>query len=156
MRGRKPIPTHLKLVRGSKRAGKSTGEPRPVGALFYPPDWFTEPQKEVWAYAIQHAPDGLLKKLDRDALAIWTVAQDIWRRAIEAQAAIDAGNKLPLLTKTPNGMAQQSPYVGIISKQAQIILKAGAELGFSPSSRSRINVSPEEGEEELEALIGSR
>jgi hypothetical protein len=34
----------------------------------------------------------------------------------------------------------QSPYLAILNKQAQIMLKAGAELGFSPASRTRVQV----------------
>jgi phage terminase small subunit len=49
-----------------------------------------------------------------------------------------------LLTKSPNaGLPLQSPYLAILNKQAQIMLKAGAELGFSPSSRSRVQVMPD-------------
>jgi phage terminase small subunit len=37
-------------------------------------------------------------------------------------------------------MPVQSPYLSIINKQAQIMVKAAAEMGFTPSSRSRISV----------------
>ena len=33
-----------------------------------------------------------------------------------------------------------APYFAILNKQAQIMIKAGAELGFSPASRSRVQV----------------
>lgn len=142
MRGRKPTPTHLKLLRGStKRIRKDGIEPVPKGDLSAPPDWFSDAQKETWEYAIQHAPAGLLRHLDRDALGVWVVAHDLWKRASMAQAKLDAGKELPFLTKTPNGMAQQSPYVGIISKQSQIMLKAASEIGFTPASRSRVVVA---------------
>lgn len=157
VRGRKPTPTHLRLIRGDKgKAASKSREPKPVGALRHCPEWFSIPQKAAWAYAIEHAPAGLLRMLDRDALAVWVVAQDLWRQAVQAQEKIDAGKALPLLTKTPNGMAQQSPYVGIISKQSQIMLKASAELGFTPSSRSRIQVDPEDDQETLEGILGAR
>lgn len=159
MRGRKPLPSHLHLVRGTgkerARGARGGREPRPAGNLKACPDWFTLEQREAWDYAIAHAPGGLLKKLDRDVLAVWVVAADLWRQAVRAQAQVDAGKTLPLLTKTPNGMAQQSPYVGIISKQSQIMLKAAAELGFTPSARSRIEIDPSEDEDEgLEEILG--
>lgn len=140
MRGRKPVPTHLKLLRGSRKVRKDGAEPLPRGHLRVAPDWFTDGQREAWEYAITHAPVGLLRQLDRDALAVWVVAHDLWRRASIAQAKLDAGKELPLLTKTPNGMSQQSPYVGIMSKQALIMLKAASEIGFTPASRSRVSV----------------
>lgn len=88
-----------------------------------------------WAFAITNAPYGLLKQLDRSVLAIWVVAEDLHREAAEKVA------QYGLLTKSPNaGLPLQSPYLAILNKQAQIMLKAGAELGFSPSSRTRVQV----------------
>lgn len=156
MRGRKPTPTHLKLVAGNPGKRKPSGrEPRPLGALLEAPDYLSEAQIADWTYAIAHAPNGLLKKLDREVLAVWVVACDLWKQALRAQAKIDAGKELPLLAKTPNGMAVQSPYVGIISKQSQIMLKASAELGFSPSSRTRIDLEPEDEQDNLESILAS-
>ena len=139
MRGRKPKPTHLKLVEGN--AGKrplNRAEPQPVGDLYAAPDWLTASQREGWAYAVTNAPYGLLKHLDRSVLAIWVVAEDLHREAAEKIA------KFGLLTKSPNaGLPLQSPYLAILNKQAQIMLKAGAELGFSPSSRTRVQIEPD-------------
>ena len=127
-------------------------EPVAVGDLFYPPDWFNDEQKEEWAYAIQHAPLGMLKKIERATLATFVLANDTLRKAVIAQSKIDAGKELPFLTKTPNGMAIQSPYLGIISKQSAIIIKAASELGFTPSSRSRITLDKTDTGQEKDAL----
>ncbi len=113
-------------------------EPKPAGELYAAPGWMSAAQREGWAYAITNAPAGLLKLLDRSVLAIWVVAEDIHREAAEKVA------QYGLLTKSPNaGLPLQSPYLAILNKQAQIMLKAGAELGFSPSSRSRVQVLPD-------------
>lgn len=90
---------------------------------------------EGWCYAIEHAPAGLLKKLDRTVLMIWVVAEDLHRQAAEKLA------KFGLLTQAPNsGMPMQSPFLPILNKQAQIMLKAAEQLGFTPASRSRISI----------------
>lgn len=139
MRGRRPTPTHLKELHGNpgKRPLNKT-EPKPVGDLFAAPEWMSESQREGWAYAVTNAPYGLLKCLDRSILAIWVVAEDLHREAAEKVALYG------MLTKSPNaGLPLQSPYLAILNKQAQIMLKAGAELGFSPSSRTRVQVAPE-------------
>ena len=46
MRGRKPVPTRLKVIRGNpgKRA-LNKNEPQPAGELADPPDWMSESQK---------------------------------------------------------------------------------------------------------------
>lgn len=143
MKGRKPKPTHLRLVQGNPGKRKiNRREPRPTGALSAAPDWFQPEQRVVWDYAIQHAPPGLLTLLDCDVLVIWCVACDMQRRAVLAQAKLDAAGGLPLLSRTPEGHFVQSPYLPIINRQGQIMLKAAAELGFTPSSRSRIEIEP--------------
>jgi len=136
MRGRKPVPTYLKVLSGNpgKRA-LNKNEPVPEGSLADSPDWMTEGQKAGWDYAIEHAPLGLLKKLDRSVLAAWVVAEDLHRRASEQV------EKFGILTKAPNtGLPIQSPYLPVLNKQAQIILKAAEQLGFTPASRTRIQV----------------
>jgi len=141
MRGRKPKPTHLRLVEGNRgRRPLNAREPMPQGDLVDSPGWFSVDQQRVWAYAIASAPIGLLKRLDREILAIWCVACELWERAIVNQARIDAAAGLPLLTRTPDGYLVQSPYLPIINKQAAIMLRAAVELGFTPSSRSRIEL----------------
>lgn len=156
MKGRKPTPTHLHIVSGSKNGKGRTREPKPVGDLAEHPDFFSESQREVWNYAIANAPKGLLKKLDRDVLAVWVVSRDIWQKAIIAQAELDRLVALPLTQVTPNGMNQQSAYVGIINKQAVIMMKAASEMGFTPSSRARVSIDPNaDDEDDLEkALAG--
>jgi P27 family predicted phage terminase small subunit len=136
MRGRRPKPTQIKELEGNPGKRKlNRHEPRPEGDLFAAPQWMSESQHEGWAYAVTHAPHGLLKQLDRSILAIWVVAEDLHREAAEKIA------KYGLLTKSPNaGLPLQSPYLAILNKQAQLMLKAGAELGFSPSSRTRVMI----------------
>jgi P27 family predicted phage terminase small subunit len=114
----------------------TTSRPKPKDDLFAAPEWMTDSQREGWAWAITNAPHGLLKQLDRSILAIWVVAEDLHREAAEKIA------QYGLLTKSPNaGLPLQSPYLAILNKQAQIMLKAGAELGFSPASRTRVQVA---------------
>lgn len=136
MRGRKPTPTNLKLIRGNpgKRA-INKDEPIPEGELDTPPDWLSDSQKAGWRYVIEHSPKGMLKKIDRSALVVWVVAEDLHRQASEKV------EKFGLLTKTPKtGDPMQSPYLPIVNKQALIMLKAATELGFTPVSRPRISV----------------
>lgn len=150
MRGAKPKPTHLKIVSGNpghRPINKS--EPMPAGALHDAPGWLTAGQSDGWDYAIEHAPQGLLKRLDRAILTIWVIAEDTHRQAAEKLA------QHGLLIKAPiTGLPIQSPYLPIVNKQAQIMLKAAAEMGFTPSSRSRISVEATTTESKYAALGG--
>lgn len=109
-------------------------EPKPSGNLADAPDWFNDEQKATWAYAIASSPFGLLKRVDRSVLVVWTVAEVLHRQA--AIRLTTAG----MLVKTPNGMPVQSPLLSIVNKQAAIMMKAAAEMGFTPASRSRVEV----------------
>lgn len=136
MRTRRPKPTLLRLIEGNRgERPLNADEPVPSGDLRDPLDWLTDSQKDGWRYAIEHAPRGLLKHLDRSVLAIWVIAEDMHRTAAMRIA------KTALLIKAPHtGTPMQSPYLAIVNKQANIMLKAAAELGFTPSSRSQITV----------------
>lgn len=113
-------------------------EPVPEGDLSDPPAWLSPSQQEGWRFAIEHAPAGLLKNLDTAVLAIWVVAEDLHRQAVLAVG------QFGLITRSPTkGEPMQNPCLAIVNKQALIMLKAAAEMGFTPSSRTRIQVAPQ-------------
>lgn len=136
MRGRKPVPTHLKLIRGNPGKRRlNENEPIPEGDLNAPPTWMSKSQRAGWRYAIANAPPGLLKRLDRSVLSAWVVAEDLHRTASQML------DKHGLLIKAPNtGLPIQSPYLPVANRQATIMLKAAEQLGFSPGSRSRVQI----------------
>jgi P27 family predicted phage terminase small subunit len=141
VRGRKPKPTQLKVVSGNPgKRSINENEPQPVSFDLTAPDWFDDLQRDYWNDAVSSAPPGLLSTMDREVLAVWVVSAVMHRRAVVAQNAIDEGKTAPMLTKTPGGMPVQSPYISIINKQSAVMLKAAAEMGFTPSSRSRISL----------------
>jgi len=135
MRGRRPTPTVLKELRGNPgKRRRNQGEPKPEGDLHAPPDWLTPGQQELWSHAIESAPRSMLKRIDRELLMIWAVAADTYRIATQRVA------KFGLVTKSPQqGIPMQNLYLPILNKQAQIMIKVAAELGFWPASRSRVS-----------------
>lgn len=143
-RGPKPKPTNLRVIQAlPPRHGFNAHEPQPVGELRDAPDWLTDAQKDGWNYAIAHAPAGLLKLLDRSVLEIWVVADDYHRQA----AMTIAREGMVIESHAVRARAQfvQSPYLAIKNKQAQIMLNAAAQLGFTPSSRTQIQTAGKPG-----------
>jgi phage terminase small subunit len=137
MKGRKPKPTALKDLHGSRKP-RNPDEPKPVGELTVmggPPSHFNDDQRELWAYALEHAPYGMLKRIDAMALEVWVMAMATHRVAamqLHRGLVIAAPNtRLPI----------QSPYLSILNRQAIIMLRASEQLGFTPVSRPRINAS---------------
>jgi P27 family predicted phage terminase small subunit len=135
----------LKLIKGNlgKRA-LNKREPLPTtGNLKTAPDWFDQDQLSAWNYAVDHAPRGMLKKIDASTLVVWVVAESLHRKAALAIA------KFGMVTLSPvKKEPMQNPYLAILNRQALILLRASAELGFSPSARSRVSLEPGAGENE--------
>jgi P27 family predicted phage terminase small subunit len=132
-----PKPTYLKLLNGNPGKGPiNRDEPQPQGELVEPPDHLSPAQKESWRYAIANAPTGLLKLLDQSILETWVVAQELHRYA-NGQV-----QQYGQLVKLKSGAWIQNPYLAILNKQALIMMKATAEMGFSPASRTRVHIDP--------------
>jgi P27 family predicted phage terminase small subunit len=74
---------------------------------------------------------GVLSKFDRGPLAIYCGAYAAWA---EATAAM---HEYGVMIKSPSGFPIQSPYVAIVNRQADLMLKIANEFGFTPGSRSR-------------------
>lgn len=135
---RKHLPTQLKVVKGTlKKSRVNHREPVVTGDLREPPEYFSQEQRDVWHYAIEHAPIGLLKRLDISMLENWVCAVVVFRQA--QQKVQEQG----LTIISPNGMEIQNPHLGIMNRQSQIMMKAASEMGFSPASRSKIVIVEE-------------
>jgi P27 family predicted phage terminase small subunit len=140
-------PTHIRALQstGGRPAGHSRPidptEPKPAGNLFEAPAWMSDRQKAVWTYHIANAPAGLLKRLDQRVFSAWCVACDLHQTAAEMQQQLDRDASAKLLVSPKGGgPAFQSPYLPIINRQALIMAKLSAALGFSPADRTRISL----------------
>ena len=91
-------------------------------------------RKEWQRLSKELAELGLLTRLDRGLLAAYCQAHALW---VEAVASIA---RYGTMVKSPNGYPMQSPYVAVANKQVDIMVRIAAELGMTPSSRTRIRV----------------
>jgi P27 family predicted phage terminase small subunit len=133
---RKKKPFDLKVLRmTAKSAEKLLAKKTPTpGALSEPPDWLTPDQKADWAYAIENAPVNILRRIDKAILAGFIIAADTHKRAAIAMQTTQ------LLVKSPKQeLPMQSPYMPIVNRQYQLMIRAASELGFTPCSRARID-----------------
>lgn len=135
---RRPKPSYLRVLEGNPgKRPVNHEEPVPIGDLPPPPHWMSDRQKELWRQTVAELPKGLLKDIDASIFTGWVVATDMHREATEMV------NKYGMMVKSPvSGTPMQSPYVGIMNKQAALIAKFAAEMGLTPSSRSRVKVDP--------------
>lgn len=152
-RGRKPLPTHLKLVQNTLRPGRvNTSEPVPPAPerIPTPPDFLSKEAKSEWRRV---APSlvalGTLRSVDRGAFAAYCTAFGRARQADEALARFAAKDPATsgLLMKSQGGNAIRNPLLAVSRQAWADCVRYGAEFGLSPSSRSRIVAASPDGED---------
>ncbi len=136
MRGRKPKPTALKLIEGNPGKRPINGrEPKPPSGVPTCPSHLSASAKAEWKRLARTLNDiGLLTQIDRTVLAAYCQAYGRW---VEAERRLA---ETPPILKTPAGYVQISPWITISNKQVELMTRLMAELGLSPTSRSRLSV----------------
>ena len=136
MRGRRPVPTRMKLLTGNPgKRPLNPNEPQPKPEIPECPPQLGPVAREEWDRLTTHlASLRLITALDRTALATYCSAYGLWAEAIEAV------QKYGTMVKSPTGYPIQSPYVSIANRQAEIMMRIASEFGFTPASRSRISM----------------
>src|SRR5215813_5367813 len=147
-RGRRPVPTHLKVLRGNPgRRALAESEPEPGKSAQIP---------EAPAFLLGYACDewyriaeelhrlNLLTVVDINPLAAYCDAYARWRTAVEALADMAKCDPVlsGLMTETRNGTPIQNPIVVTAAKAANDMVRYAAEFGLTPSARARIAAGP--------------
>ena len=118
-----------------ERVSSPGREPMPAGSLPTCPAHLSPTAKAEWKRLARSLNGvGLLTQADRAALAAYCQAYGRWVEA-ERQLA-----ETPTLLRTPSGYVQQSPWLTVANKQLELMARFMAELGLTPSSRSRLGV----------------
>lgn len=141
--GRKPKPTHLKLLEGEKNKDRiNRNEPKPTPIAPKCPKHLGKEAKKQWKLL---APEleriGLLTKIDGATFAAACQAYDRW---IQAEKEIRESG---LLIETPNKSLQIHPALSIANRAMDQLRKFCSELGMTPTSRARISIKPESDED---------
>lgn len=161
MRGRKPTPTKLKILRGNpgkREINRKEPKPKPpqkdkkTGApKLAPPAYLAEPAKKLFKETLKAAPEGLLTKLDRALLGRWCQNEC---RIAELEKTL---REMGMTFTTEKGYVCQRPELTMINTIQKTQVRMEAEMGFTPSSRSRIEIDvPEEEDKAEEFLFGKR
>lgn len=165
MRGRKPIPSHLKIVRGTSRKDRENlAEPEPgVDRISPPPHLTGDALEHFEKMSAELLALGVMTNTDIDLLALYCVSHanmlealrninaeqaraETLREDLEALAEWDDDaaielerlNGAGIIDRTRSGYRQQSVWIQIYNKSLEQMHKLGAEFGLSPSSRTRI------------------
>jgi P27 family predicted phage terminase small subunit len=133
-RGRRPLPTHIKILRGNPgKRPLPKGEPRPDPTMPEPPAHLGPIAQEEWA---RIAPElhriGVLTQADRTTMAVYCQLYERW---VHAERYIK--EQLVMVDK-PTGRIIQNPMVRIARQTLDVMLKYMVELGLTPSSRVKL------------------
>ena len=141
MRGRKPTPTALRILRGNPRKHPvNAHEPKPSALEnLEPPEWLDDDAKSEWRrIAPMLARLGVLTETDGDALAAYCEAFTTWKTATKR---IRQFGMVIKVGKTGIEIPIMSPYVKIAHHAMQQMKGFLTEFGMTPSSRARIHTA---------------
>ena len=142
MRGRKPKPTAQKVLEGNPgKRPLNTKEP----VLPDPSDTFDAPPPELLEDVVAGAEWTRLTPMLRKARTITEADRGSlvalcqqWSRYLEANRNVSTAG---MVIKSPSGYPMPNPYIGIANKALGHCLRLWAELGITPSSRSRVTTA---------------
>ena len=140
LRGPAPTPTRILALRGSNRAGRSSGnEPAPDVALPPPPDWISDDAKKTYAaVGARLVALGVVTVLDGEALALFAIAWARLRRCEEflqkhGEVYAVAGKK----DGPPSGF-RLYPHAKLALELSDRVVRLSDRLGLSPAARARL------------------
>jgi phage terminase small subunit len=134
MRGRKRIPTVIKLARGNPgRRPLNMDEPEPADISEDCPEYLlSDEAKAEWVRTIVPAiRSGQITGGDRQAAIAHCHYAALWIHQIKAAA------ELPDIVPTRTG-GRPNPFRKMSNETFLLMLKVDAELGLTPCSRSRV------------------
>ena len=140
----------MKVLAGNPgKRGLNRAEAKPRRLLPRAPEHLDDEARAEWKRVSRDLYDaGLLTGVDRGALAAYCQAFSRWANA-ERRA-----RELGAVIQTTQGNLVQNPWISIANRAMELMLKAAAEFGMTPSARSRVTAQVPEGETSLaEALF---
>ena len=135
MGGRPRKPTAVKELQGTlQKCRRNPNEPKPAGELknALPPAYLTDTARDIWIYALENAPEGLLTSLDFAVFTQWVVCFDAF---ITISAALKEGGTVQT---DGQGVKRVNDLLHQLLKTTAILRGLENELGFTPASRSKI------------------
>jgi P27 family predicted phage terminase small subunit len=138
MRGRKPTPTALRVLRGNPGKRRiPANEPQPPIKMPTKPDYVTGEAAEIWQRIVpQFVVMGTTADVDCEILASYCVS---------AAMAADATRKInrhgAIVKNERTGEVLTNPYVAVRRRCVAEIAKLGVLLGLGPAERARIGAN---------------
>lgn len=155
MKGRKPIPSNIHLLQGGRnkthRSKKHRAdEPRPEAKIPPCPRHLDKTARKEWRRMGKLlSAVRVLTELDMAILASYCQAYSTWAQATEKV------QEQGMVFRAKTGAPLVSPYLPIVNKANEQMVRALIELGATPSSRSRVKAEPKKEESPEDAFLKS-
>lgn len=148
MRGRKPTPTPLRVLKGNpQHRPLNAEEPKPKPVAPRCPAWLTAVAKRHWR---ELAPEletiGVLTTIDVGAFAGLC---ESWAQYREASEFL---HKHGAVYRSPAGYLVQVPQVAIARAALSAYMRGCAEFGLTAASRTRVKVRQDSEDDEDDLL----
>jgi P27 family predicted phage terminase small subunit len=152
MRGRKPVPTTLKVLRGNPgKRPLNHNEPKPTLGAPGCPTWLVTEAKAEWRRIVPKLDElGMLTKVDRAALATYCEA---WATFVYAQREVHTHGILITEVETISidgrviyCRTTKNPAIIVARDAANLVRQFCAEFGLTPSARTRLELPEAEGD----------
>lgn len=136
MRGRKPVPPQLRLVRGNpgKRSAKAAAQIAEPG-MPEPPDCLDAEALAEWS----RLGPGLAAAgvLTPDDLGVFAAYCQSWSAWLGAERMIKEFGRM---VTSPRGLPVPTPWLQVSAQAEQRYLRAASELGLTPVARARVSI----------------
>ena len=162
-RGRRPLPTAVKALRGNPGKRKpNDSEPIPVAGDPLMPAGLSEAAAAEWHAMIPCLRMmGILTPVDRAALAGYCYAYDIWMLASKDVQEFGVMIKDPVMGRkgTPEEfeviayITKKNPAVAVANEALKTMKSYLVEFGMTPSSRSKLHVEKPQDADPFEAHL---
>ena len=141
-RGRKPTPTPLKVVAGNPgKRPLPENEPKPQIGPIEPPPAVADNDLALaeWNYIVPLMVSArIVSQVDRAALAAYCESYARW------MACEDLANKSVPLVMGSNDVLKENPAMRVARLERRECIRYAAELGITPSARTRVVALPED------------
>lgn len=147
MRGRKPAPPELKVLKGESRPSRLRPDhaPRVQGAP-EPPDWLAaEEREEFEAYVEKLDKLGVLSATDDGVIAMAAMRR-VEIKTLSADIAAQ-GHTFEGIDKNGNPIVRANPAVGQRNAAMKHLQSLEASMGLTPSDRGRVSSTKAQKEE---------
>jgi P27 family predicted phage terminase small subunit len=146
LRGPAPKPTALKLLEGRPVSKKKKRQEKRISSKAPDcPEWLNDYAKAEWA---RLAPElerlGLLTEADMAAFACYCQA------CADLRTASEVLKKEGRIITTPKGYKMPRPEVAMANRAMKVIREFSVQFGLTPSARSRVDILPGKGSEDLD------